>query len=132
MRNQPAGLQRKRCDVEENDVRTIITARYGERSREVFDAMRNAELRRGIMARTSVYEVPRGQDMFQRNLKALHFLATHPKESRDGLERMYADALADLGTVYPNGNRPGESVNLYEAWKHVLDTTADRARGKAA
>ena len=113
--------------MEEKDVEQIVAAKYGVKGGEVFAAMRRAEMRRHALGAGNVYQVPRGEDIFQRNLKALHFVAASGKSS-DAVERMYADALADLNSIYPNGTRPGEGVNLYEAWKHVLDTTAERAR----
>jgi hypothetical protein len=108
-----------------------VQAHYGQQADEILGHLRSGEQRRYRQTSANVMEIPRGNDIFQRNLRALEYLAQgRGGANAEAVGQLYSDALEDLKSLYPPGLKSASPVGLYDVWKHVLDSTKADAERK--
>lgn len=107
-----------------------VRTKYGDQAEGIIVHLRGAEEARFKSACGNLMVYRAHTDTFQRNLRALEYMAGLKSNIDENARRqLYADALTDLQTIYPPGVQ-AEGLDFYAIWKHILDETFSDAGGR--
>ncbi len=124
MNTRPCGKRGENLNGEK-DVANITDIHENLRRVELYQATAHrfrsyvggAPVSTTVVYAAAIESIPAGRDLFQRNLLTLEYAASKriTKPSPETIKQLYADAQADLKSIYPDGGK------MYDIWAYMLD-----------
>lgn len=117
MMSIPHGVRRSGKLNGEKDVANITNIETQLIGAQLYRATQHRHTDRTVDYAAAVESIPAGRDLFQRNLLTLEYAAAKriAKPAPETIKQLYADAQADLKSIYPDGGK------MYDIWAYMLD-----------